>query len=99
LLIAFLLLQDLYGTAEPAIEGDWLDVTTSPPESSESSETSEKTATGNENENENESPQTPSQLLSGGVQGSGSLHVLAWIAFVAFAVVCVLYLRSRPSNV
>jgi hypothetical protein len=96
-----LLLQDLSGTAEPAIKGDWLDVTTSPPESSESSEPSEKTATETENVNEDEveSPKTPSQLLSGIVKGSGSLQVLAWIAFVGFAIVCVLYLRSRPSVV
>jgi peptidyl-prolyl cis-trans isomerase B (cyclophilin B) len=93
--------EDLYGTAEPAIKGDWLDVTTSPPESSESSEPSEKTATETENVNEDEveSPKTPSQLLSGIVKGSGSLQVLAWIAFVGFAIVCVLYLRSRPSVV
>jgi len=86
----------VYGAAEPAIEGDWLDVTTSPPKSADSSESGEETVV--EADVVDESLGSPSQLLSGKFQASSSLQTLTWIVFVALAVVCVLYFRRRPST-
>jgi heme/copper-type cytochrome/quinol oxidase subunit 2 len=80
----FASIQDLYGSAEPAIDGDSLDVTAPPPPQS--------TKQAHQLE---ETPATPQELLRGGMDSTASISAIAWLIVIVFIVYLVVRFRRR----